>query len=278
MNQDQVKIKLQAIHESPVEYTLVFSGKKSNRVNGLYNPLTAEIIIHNKNDVFVDKNGGQNEDSLMYTAIHELAHHVLIAEKGNRSPRAHGQDFWATFHGLLDVAEEKGIYNPAMDEKTKKLIDKAREISQQIAEFQRELGYIVIALEESSLQNGLRAEDMVERKAQIGKQSAKVAASAFLMGDNGVGADIQTEAAKQRDLDKRDAILSAGRDGKSAVQAKKATAPAKPVDAEGETVALVREKRRIERTVETLTRRLYEIEEQLISRKNADGERKIGAG
>jgi len=271
MNQDQVKEKLQAIHESPVAYTLVFSGKKSKRVNGLYKPLTAEIVIHNKNDSFVDKNGGQDENSLMYTAIHELAHHVLIAEKGNRSPRAHGQDFWATFHGLLDIAEEKGVYRPAIDEKTEKLIAEAKDIHRQIAELQRRLGRIVVAIQEASCESGLRTEDMIERKAQIGRQSAKVAVAAYNMGDQGVGADIQTEAAKQRDGDKRAAIIAAGRDGKSAVQAKKATTPAKPVDEGDETVTLMREKQRIERTVKTLTRRLDEIEEQLIGRKDDDG-------
>jgi hypothetical protein len=45
----------------------------------------------------------------------------------------------------------------------------------------------------------------------------------------------------------------------------------KPVDAEDETATLIREKRRIERTVESLTRRLEEIKQQLITRGN-DGE------
>jgi len=276
MNQDQVNIKLQAIHESPVEYAVIFSGKKSKRVNGLYRVGTRDIIIHNKN--FVDKDGNQNESLLMVTAIHELAHHVLIGERGNKSPRSHSQEFWATFHGLLDIAEEKGVYCPVIDADTEKLVKEAQDIDRQIAELQRSLGKVLIAIQESSKKNGLRPEDMIERKAQIGRQSAKVAVAAYGMGDQGVGADIQTEAAKQRGEDKRAAILSAGRDGKSVVQAKKNTTPAKPVDAEDETVVLTREKWRIERTVETLTRRLDEIEEQLISRKNAGGERKIGAG
>jgi hypothetical protein len=43
------------------------------------------------------------------------------------------------------------------------------------------------------------------------------------------------------------------------------------LDEEDETAALIREKRRIERTVETLTHRLEEIERQLSTRSGDDG-------
>jgi hypothetical protein len=264
MNQDTVKEKLQAIHESPVEYTVIFSGKKSKRVNGLYKSDSREIIIHNRN--FVDDKGNQNENLLVFTAIHELAHHVRMTETGDKSTSAHNQDFWATFHNLLDEAEKKGIYHADVDADTQKLIDEARDISRQIAELQRELGRVLLAINESCQKNGIRYEDIVERKAQIGKQSANIAVTAFNMGDQKVGADIQVEAARQHDNEKRAAIIAAGKEGKSVIQAKKSTTPAKPVDAEDETANLIREQRRIERTVESLTRRLEELEEQLRER------------
>jgi hypothetical protein len=75
------------------------------------------------------------------------------------------------------------------------------------------------------------------------------------------------EAAKQRDEDKRDAIIAAGHEGKSVVQAKKATTPpARAPDGEDETITIMKEKRRIERTIESLTHRLYELNEQLEGR------------
>ncbi|MDR0601298.1 MAG: hypothetical protein LBG42_02855, partial [Treponema sp.] len=73
MNQDQVKAKLLAIEDAPLEFSLVFSGKSSKKVNGLYKPESREIIIHNKN---FTAEGGQNENLLLYTAIHEYAHHL----------------------------------------------------------------------------------------------------------------------------------------------------------------------------------------------------------
>jgi hypothetical protein len=262
MNQEQVHAKLRSIHEPPIDYAVIFSGKKSKRVNGFYNPLTKEIAIHNKN--FVDDEG-QNENCLMFTAIHELAHHVVITEKGNKSSRAHSQDFWATFHNLLDIAEQKGIYRAEIDADTQKLINDARDISRQIAELQRELGHVILAIEESCQKNGLRQEDIIERKAQISKPSTKAAVAAYIMGDQGVGADIQAEAAKQCNKGKRATIIVAGQEGKSVIQAKKTAAPARTTDSEDKTAILLLEKRRIERTVESLTRRLEEIKQQLIT-------------
>jgi len=264
MNQDQVKENLSLLYGCREKFTVIFSGKKCKSVNGLYKFPDKEIILHNKN--FVGKDGSQNDMLLMYTAIHELAHHVLITEKGNKSPRAHSQEFWATFHNLLDIAEEKKIYKANIDADTEKLINEARDISKQIAELQRDLGRILLAIDDSCRKNGLRYEDIVEREAQIGMQSAKIAVMAHRMGDQDVGADIQAEAARQRDDDKRAAIIAAGQEGKSVVQAKRSTASARPIDQEDETETLTREKKRIERTIESLSRRLEEIKEQLISR------------
>jgi len=264
MNQDQVKEKLQKIYQSPVDYLVIFSGKKS-KVNGLYRPFTKEIIIHNKN--FVDGGGKQNENLLMFTAIHELAHHVMYTEKGCKGYRGHSLGFWAMFHNLLDIAEEKKIYKAEIDAETNSLIEDARNISKQIAELQRELGRVILAIEESCVKKGLRAEDMVERKAQISRQTMNNSIAAFHMGYEDVGADIQAMAAKQRNEDKRNAIIGAAREeGKSVAQAKQATSTSYAPREEDETVSLVKEKRRLEKTITSLNRRLQEVEEQLKSR------------
>ena len=49
MNQDQVKEKLLEIESDVQDFKVILSGKKSKKVNGLYNPEKMEIIIHNKN-------------------------------------------------------------------------------------------------------------------------------------------------------------------------------------------------------------------------------------
>ncbi len=95
MNQDQLKDILLSIEDAPLDFSLLFSGKQSNKVNGLYKPESREIIIHNRNF---------NDDNLLiYTAIHEYAHHLHACSRGgNLSSRAHTAEFWAVFHRLLD--------------------------------------------------------------------------------------------------------------------------------------------------------------------------------
>jgi hypothetical protein len=210
----------------------------------------------------------------MFTAIHELAHHVVRMELGRMSVRSHSQLFWATFHDLLDKAEVMGIYRPEIDAETQGIIDEAREISRQIAELQRRLGKVVLRAQEVCKKNGLRYEDMIERKAQISKAAIKTGVAAYGMGDRGVGADIQTEAAKQRNEDKREAIFTAAAQGKSVVQAKlqrpgpsSLRAPAR----EDEAASLIKEKLRLEKTIESLARRLEELNSRIEEKNGQPG-------
>jgi hypothetical protein len=151
MNQDTVKETLQSVHESPVEYTTFFSGKKSKRVNGFYKPRTKEIVVHGKK--VVDDEGKWDESPLIFTAIHELAYHVMFAEKSNKITRVHSQKFWTTFHDLLDVAEQKGVYRAEIDAETQQLVDEARDLSGRVAALQRELGRVLLAVGESCRKN-----------------------------------------------------------------------------------------------------------------------------
>ncbi len=103
MNQDRVKEILSELGSNVDEFTVIFTGKESSKVDGLYNRETCEILIHNRN--FKDDN------SLIYTAIHEFAHHIQFTQVDpDRNSRAHTVSFWNTFHQLLDSAENKGHY------------------------------------------------------------------------------------------------------------------------------------------------------------------------
>ena len=46
MNQTQVKELLLQLKEDVEEFSVIFSGKKSKKVDGLYKPDSREIIIH----------------------------------------------------------------------------------------------------------------------------------------------------------------------------------------------------------------------------------------
>jgi hypothetical protein len=168
----------------------------------------------------------------------------MFAEKGGKSSHTHSHEFWAAFHDLPNIAEKKGLYRAEIDAETKNLVDEARGLSERIAELQRELGRVLLALGDSRRKNGLREEDVLERKARISKQTARVAVAAYTTGEQGVGVDVQMEAAKQRDAEKQSAIIAAGREDNSVAQAKKAAS--RPLDGEDKTATLIREKHRIE--------------------------------
>jgi hypothetical protein len=103
MNQQQVKEKLMELNSEVPDFAVIFTGKKSRKVDGLYRPESKEILIHNKNH--------ENDNQIMYTAIHEFAHHIHFSTSAVPiSTRAHTISYWNIFHTLLYQAEELGIY------------------------------------------------------------------------------------------------------------------------------------------------------------------------
>lgn len=260
MNQDQVKENLLKLYDCEEEYTVIFSGKMSKKVNGLYKSDTREIIIHNRN--FKADEAGDN--LLFFTAIHELAHHIQFTEYGKKRS-THNTLFYSILDDLADKAEAMGLYKMQIGKDTQDLIDKARNITIEIADLQKRLGRVMNALYKKCEDEGLRFEDVVERKAQISRQTMKKSKQASTLDlPDDIGVDIQEAAIQAKSEEKREAIIHAGQSGKSVDQAKRAITA--PPPEEDETVTLVKEKQQIERKIERLTRRLEEVEEQLVSK------------
>jgi hypothetical protein len=233
---------------------VIFSGKKSKKVKGLYKPDKREIIIHNRNF--------DNDNLLLYTVIHELTHHIQFTEHKQKSARSHTQLFYAVLDDLIDIAEEKGIYKLEIDKETQNLIDEAKDISREIAKLQRKPGQIITQIHENCEKKGIRYDDVTGRKVQISRKTTQRLQKAFSIAmPEDIGVDIQEAALSERDEDKRNAIIHAGQTGKSVAQAKRALAS--PPAQEGETVSLMKEKSRLERTIASLERRLEEVMEQL---------------
>jgi hypothetical protein len=261
MNQDQVKEMLLKLHDCTEDFTLIFSGKKSKKVNGLYRWDKNEIIIHNRNF----ENNARGENLLFYTAMHELAHHIQRTELKQKSARAHTQLFYSILDDLVDAAENKKLYKVEIDKETQDCIDEIRDISCQIAELQRKLGQVIKALEEKCHDKGIRFDDVIERKSQISLKTAKQTIKAHGLNlPEELGSDIQEAVIRERDGEKQAAMIHAARKGKSIAQVNRTVT--RPIDQEDETVSLVKEKNRIERTIASLNRRLEEVEEQLRSK------------
>ena len=262
MNQDTVKEKLLAIEDAPLEFSLVFSGKKSKKVNGLYKPNTREIILHNRN--FQSDSAGQN--LLLYTAIHEYAHHLHACSRGGTlSARAHNSEFWAIFHALLEKAEAKKIYNDvfAVSPELLKLTDLIRDkYLKNNGSLVKEMGKQLLKAHELCTGIGVRFEDYVDRMLRIPRTAANMAMKMFEYDITPeVGADNMRFLAGIRDSDNRKAAETALIKGKSPdtvkVQLKNKDKEEDPI------ILLEKEKARLERTIETLGKRLEEVKREL---------------
>ncbi len=258
MNQDQVKESLLRLEPEVEEFSLIFSGKQSRRVNGLYKPETREIIIHNRN--FSDDN------DLMYTAIHEFAHHIHFT----RSPvpvsgKAHRNEFWDLFHRLLGRAEEMAVYRSVFD------VDKDfRSLTEKIrtgylaknGALMKEFGGLLVEAEALCRKNNARFEDYVDRILGLHRTTARVLMRMHSLDVNpAIGFENMKTVASLRSEEDRRGAEAAFMSGKSPDMVK-AEYGRKPREKEA-SQRLLQEKRRIEKTIASLTSRLREIETRL---------------
>ena len=158
MTNEDIKANLKKLFDCEVDFTVTQTGKKSNKVNGLYKPATHEIFLHNRNF--------NTSNELMYTAVHEFTHHYLTTEKGDKGGR-HNSLFWSTFYDFLEKAIELGFYERKRSEETQNLIDEAKQIQELIINAQKELGNILSKLHESCTRNNERIEDVIEHDLQM---------------------------------------------------------------------------------------------------------------
>lgn len=258
MNNEEIKAALAKLYYCKTDFTVIQTGKKSSKVNGLYKPATKEIILHNRNFT--------TDNQLMYTAIHELTHHILITEKGVKTSKAHSGIFWATFYDLIDKAIELKLYARERSEETAALIAEAAEIQKQIVEAQKQLGRIILKLHDSCKTNGERVEDVIEHDLQMTRNKAKELMR-NTMSDSKDNDEIAKAVSLAKDPMIKHAAQTAADTGKTVEQVKAiAKQKAKATDDDLENPEkLQREKRRLKKAIERLNDRLVQVEETLIS-------------
>ena len=270
MNQEQVKEKLLAIEDAPLDFSLIFSGKRSKRVNGLYKPDTREIILHNRN--FAGGSGGKEADEnlLVYTAIHEYAHHLhACARGGHLSPRAHTAEFWAILHELLEKAEKKKIYKNLFSgskdlEELTGLIRK--KYLTENGNLVKELGQLLLKAQDLCVAVGGRYEDYLDRVLCIPRQAANLAVRMYQYNLNPkTGPDNMRFLAGITNEEKRQAAENSLLGGKSPAMVKAALKQKPGAESEDEDprLRLQKEKLRLERTIASLSKRLKEVEKEL---------------
>ncbi|MDR1144212.1 MAG: hypothetical protein LBK77_08370 [Spirochaetaceae bacterium] len=266
MNQDQVKALLLSIEDAPLDFQVIFSGKKSGKVNGLYKPESREIIIHNRNF---------NDDNLLiYTAIHEYAHHLHACSRGGTlSARSHTAEFWAILHGLLEKAEGQSVYKnvfanaPELTALTETIRDQCLKENGNLV---KELGRHLLRAHEICTAIGARFEDYIDRVLCIPRLAATTAIKMYQYNLNSqVGSDNMRFLAGIKNDGERLAAEQALIKGKSpdavkvAVHGGHAAFPSEPLTEEDQRSRLEKERRRLERTIASLTKRLGEVTEEL---------------
>ncbi len=268
MDNESIKNMLLDIQSTELEFSVVMTGKESNRVNGLYKPETREILLHNKNF--------KTDNELIYTAIHEYTHHIIneeqIALSGGRNPpmkaRSHTNYFWAKFHDLLDIAEQKGYYkldvslSPELEELTKEIREKYIEPNGHIMQ---ELGKSLIKAHALCDQANIRYEDYLDRILQLPRNTAKTVTKVGLLPseDASLGFENMKIVASCKKPEEKAKAIDAIKSGKSpdsviALMKKKA----KEIDPKEK---LEKERDRLTKTINELTHRLEFVEESLAS-------------
>ena len=259
MNQEQVKDKLLQIETVREDFTVTFSGKHSNKVNGLYYPDRKEIILHNKN--FTEDN------QLMYTAIHEYAHHVqFMKATAPVSTRAHTIQFWNIFHTLLFKAEEMGIYSNVFESQAE-----FRELTAKIKNdymikngyLMKEFGSLLMEARELCRKYNANFEDYVDRILGLHRNEAKIMIKTHALDINPeMGYENMKMVARIPDEDLRKGVEQAYFGDNMSLDMIKAGL--KP-DKEFETRLrfLETEKERIEQSLERLTARLVKVERDI---------------
>lgn len=272
MNQDQIKEKLLNLRPGAGEFTVILSGKKSRKVNGLYRPESREIILHNRN--FADDN------ALFYTALHEFAHHLQFTSSALPiSARVHTGEFWMIFHTLLYEAESRGLYRnlfeaiPELETLTRDIKEKILTVD---AGLMKELGRLLKRAAELCDERKLSFNDYLDRMLNLPHQSAALMMrSAILDFNPRVGFESMKTLARIKDEGLRDEAQEALLEGQSAylVKAKylKAENQQEPLE------LLKKEKARLERQIQSLDRRLKEVERRIQGLEEGGGHEIGGA-
>lgn len=263
MNQEQVRELLLRLDPKADDFTVTFTGKTSRKVDGLYYPDRKEIIIHNKN--FTD------DSQLVYTAIHEFAHHLHHTRSSSPVPmRSHTNRFWDIFHRLLFLAEEKGVYANIFRTDAR-FIDLTRKIREEYLSvnggLMKELGGLLI--EAAGLCEACNAcfDDYVDRELLLPRSTAKVLMKLREKDiAPGIGYENMKTVARINDEDARADAMRAFINGETPDMVR-AEFLARPKNGD-ELGALLSERDRIENTIGTLTRKLARIERRIQDMKS----------
>lgn len=265
MDNETIKQNLLKIHSSSLDFQVIMTGKESCRVNGMYNPETREILLHNKNF--------KSDSQLIYTAIHEYTHHLIneqkLAESGGKEychGRVHNAAFWSKFHSLLQQAEELGIYTITLEEtpELKELTEKIKKEYMEVnGKLMQEFGKLLSQAHALCEKANIRYEDYLDRVLCLPRNTARdITKLGHVEVDPALGFDNMKKVASLKKAEDRQSAqeqILAGKPADTVSQLMKTKKAEDPKE------KLEKEKNRLEKTISALQQRLAYIEESLES-------------
>lgn len=259
MNQDRVKEILLDIDGDVEDFKVIFTGKESSKVDGLYNRETKEILIHNRN--FKDEN------SLVYTAIHEYTHHIQFTrDDPEKTSRTHTVMFWRAFHRLLDIAESKGYYANIFNS-DERFINLTKEIKEKYltenGKLMKDFGKLLVDAYELCQNHHAEFEDYVDRALCMNRSAAKNIMKVYAMDvEPSLGFDNMKIVANVKDNDQRKQVEESFKKGLTPDEVKAEIQESKP-EPQLTLKRLESEKVRLEKSIHSLQVKLAELESKI---------------
>lgn len=265
MNQDEVKKILLEIEDSSLEFSVIFTGKKSQKVNGLYKMQTREILLHNKNF--------STENELLYTAIHEYTHHKIFeADATLYKSRVHSPRFWGKFHNLLELAEKKGFYKLDISQSPEllKITDEIKnKLFLQDGTIVKRLGELLSKARPLCEKAGIRYEDYVDRVLCLPRPASTAIEKIYAYDLNPtLGYEAMKQISKIGSSENREKAQELFLANKSSAFIQDFLRTKKPEGKPDIRLQLEREKSRLEKTIVTLEKQLEYVNTKLENLKS----------
>lgn len=166
---------LQRLEPQAPDFDLIFTGKSSRKVNGLYKPESREILLHNKNF--------ESDEELVYTAIHEFAHHLHFCSSARPTTiRSHTSVYWSLFHRLLAKAEGMGLYRNVFvaEPEFVRLTDEIKtKYLANNGQLMKDFGQTLLQAVQLCGKHHVRFEDYMDRVLCIPRTTAKTVMASF---------------------------------------------------------------------------------------------------
>jgi len=258
MNQDQIVENLIKLDDTVEDFTVTFSGKASKKVDGLYKPEGHEILIHNKNHA--------SDNALMYTAIHEFAHHIQFTTSPKPvSSKSHTTFYWNILHRLLNKAEELGIYKNIFETEAE-FVKLTKEIKEKYlhenGKLMKDFGQLIARAYELCMEYHTSFDDYMDRVLGLHRATAKKIMKFHTQDLNPeIGYENMKTVAAISDDDVRGLAQEAFLEGQSPDMVKEQFTSRELPDSRLEW--LQQERERLAQSLEKLTIKLASVEQQI---------------